>query len=118
MGMMQVPDFGPTFFKGAEATDDQRKNCKDATIKFLDTLEKRFADGRKYCSGAQIAAGDFQLLALDAGIFSNTESKNPAFNKELGEELAKRTNVKRIIDQVRGENGLDDYIKTFKNSPI
>ena len=46
---------------------------------------------------------------------SNTEhGKNPEFNKELNEEMKKRTNVKRIIDKVRGEAGLDDYIKLFK----
>merc|ERR1712087_100386 len=106
-----TPGFIQTFFKGTDATDDERTSTKNAITKALDILDARWADGRKYSAGDQITAADFQLLGTDVGLFSNEGGKNPDFNKAINEEVKKRANVSRVIGQVRGENGLDDYIK-------
>ena len=82
--------------------------------KFLDTLEARFADGRKYVAGDQITAADFALVGAHVGFFANPSGRNPEFSAAVTAEFNKRTNVKRIVDQVRSEKGLNEYINALE----
>ena len=80
----------------------------------LDILEDRWTDGRKYCAGEEITASDFQLLCVACSYLNNTAGgKHPDWSKTVADELVKRENIVRIIDQVRSENGLDEYIKSM-----
>ena len=109
-----VPGFPKAFFAGDGLTQEQRDLVSGALIKALDILDARWADGRKYVAGDKVTSGDFKLVGIDAGIFSNEAgAKNKDFQKQLSEELQKRPNVVRIIKQVRSENGLEDYIKNY-----
>ena len=82
--------------------------------KFLDTLEARFADSRKYVAGEQITAADFYLVGAHVGCLANPSGRGPEFSAAVTEEFNKRTNVKRIVDQVRSEKGLNEYIAALE----
>ena len=105
------PEFMTPFFKGQDATDEERNASKELFCKLMDTLEDRFKDGRKYCAGDQITASDFKLLASVVGCVENPKGRNQAFNDALNSEYVKRVNVKRICETVKGENGLAAYIE-------
>ena len=106
------------FFKGTEATDEMRTASLELLCKFFDKLESRFSDGRIHAAGDQITAADFQLLATECSLINNPNGKVPAFNQALGEELNKRTNLVRVINQLKGENGLTEYIASQPSSSI
>ena len=112
------PEIYPPFFKGEEATDEMRTACLELFVKFFDKLEARSSDGRMHAAGDQITAADFQLLATECSLINNPHGKVPAFNQALGEELNKRTNLVRVINQLKGENGLSEYIASQANSTI
>ena len=71
------------FYKGDEATDEERTACLGLLTKCLDTLENKFKDNRKYCAGDQITAADFTLLGMDVAFFNNPNLKTPAFGQTL-----------------------------------
>ena len=99
------------FFKGPEASDEDRAKCLELIKKFLDTIEERCKDGRKYFAGAQITACDFKVLASTVGFFENPNGKVPEFNQAMNEEYCKHENVKRICETLKSENGLAAYIQ-------
>ena len=105
------PELMTPFFKGQEATDEQRDASKELFCKLLDTLEDRFKDGRKYCAGDQLTASDFKLLATIVGTAENPKGRCQAFNDALNSEYVKRANVKRICETLKSENGLAAYIE-------
>ena len=76
----EKPEFIIPFYKGAEATDEQRTATLELVCKLLDRLDARFADGRKYVAGDVITAADFYLAAIDCAYFSNPNGKVPEFN--------------------------------------
>ena len=43
-------------------------------------------------------------------MIENPHGKTPAFNKAIEAEYEKRANVKRVMETVKGENGLAAYI--------
>ena len=105
--------FIQTFFADAP-TEEQKTTAKNAIAKALDILDARWADGRKYAAGDKITAGDFQLLAIDIGLMNNAGgAKCKELSAEILEVRNAHKNVVRILDQVRGENGLDEWIKSL-----
>ena len=75
-----TPGFTGTFFAGDDATEEAKTKAKEVVCKALDILDARWADGRKYCAGDKVTAGDFQLLANDVGLMNNVDG---AKNKTL-----------------------------------
>ena len=106
--------FADAFYKGTDATDEMKTHTMGLATKMLDTLEARFADGRKYVGGEQLTAADFYLVGAHVGFLANPNGKNPEFSAAVTEEFNKRTNVKRIVDQVRSEKGLNEYIAALE----
>ena len=88
--------------------------------KCLGQLEAIAKDGRKYFGGDKPSAVDFHLLGICQSLWTNPNIKDEAIKKVQTENFEKHANVKRIMDTLRGENGLDDYIKELhaKGWPI
>ena len=71
------------------------------------TLEEAFKDGRKYVAGDQITAADFQLVGMAMSLWGNPHSNaSPVLCQKVTVEYEKCPNLKRIIDTVKGENGV------------
>ena len=79
--------------------------------KLLGQLENIAKDGRKYFGGEKPSAADFQLLGIAQSKWTNPNIKDEDLKKVQLELFEKHENVKRILDGLRQENGLDDFIK-------
>ena len=107
----QTQGFVGTFFNDA-ATDENKTTVKTAIEKALGILDARWADGRKHAAGDKVTCADFCILANDCGVLNNEAgAKHKDLAKEILEIRNKYTNVVRVIDNIRGENGLDEFIK-------
>ena len=78
--------------------------------KMLYILEDRFSDGRRHAAGPSLTAADFVLLGADCSFISNPYA--PAFTSEFKSTLQEYPNVKRVIEKVKSENGLTEYISS------
>ena len=96
--------------QGGEPTEDNTK-AMECLCKLLDALEERFKDGRKYCAGDQLTASDFKLLNTVCAFIENPNGKFQDQFDAYNVEYKKRTNVKRIVDSLKKENGLEAYIE-------
>ena len=63
------------YYKGADATDEEREKSKEMYCKMMDILEEKFKDGRKYCAGDQLTASDFKVLGMIVAYVENPRGK-------------------------------------------
>ena len=96
--------------QGKEPTEEDNTKAMECMCKLLDALEERFKDGRKYCAGDVLTASDFKLLNTVCAFIENPNGKFQDQFDAYNVEYQKRTNVKRIVDSLKKENGLEAYI--------
>ena len=93
----QSKNFLMPFFAGG--SDSVKKVVLGNITNGLDILDDRFSDGRKYTAGDVVTLSDFQLLCVTCSYLDNTEGgKHPDWSKQVSDELAKRSNVVRLIE--------------------
>ena len=72
-------------------------------IKLLNKFESRWADGRAYCSGANITAADFFNLTAFTSLFNNPNIRNPSLSERVMVHYATLTHVKRVMENIKGQ---------------
>ena len=63
------------YYKGGDATDEEREKSKEMFCKMMDILEDKFKDGRKYCAGDQLTASDFKVLSEVVAFIENPHGR-------------------------------------------
>lgn len=79
------------------ATDAQIQTTVESLSTFLERIDSRWSDGRKYVSGNDLTAGDFNLLAFYTSIVTNPGLYNPQVGLDLRTKLHSLSNVSRVI---------------------
>ena len=102
-----VADHDPDAVHNAVFTDDASAElidkCVDVTIKMMNKMEARWADGRAHCSGANVTAADFDFLTTFTKLIANTNLKNKVISDRLLAHFNTLPNHQRVLNGVKSD---------------